>query len=295
MIDLHIHTNYSDGVLSPKEVIEEALKNNIHTISITDHDTIDAYTNEELFNYANKVGIKIIPGVEISTKYKGIGIHILGYNFDINNKKLKEKLNILRNARHEYLYDVSIKLKELGYSINTEKLNKIEAVTKAHIAQDIIKNESNKNLLIEEFRHIPSKGEFIETIMNENCPAYVKKETITPNEVVKLIKKSGGKVILAHPIAYQYEDDLTDNDILNLIKESKVDGIETNYIYIDRFNHKINNIDKWNKIALDNNLITTIGSDFHGYDNIHPKIGLIDEKINLSNEKINEIIEKLSN
>jgi len=294
MIDLHIHTNYSDGVLSPKEVIDEALKNNVHTISIADHDTIDAYTNE-LFNYANKLGINIIPAVEISTKYKGIGIHILGYNIDINNQELKEQLNKFKNNRHKYLSDISTKLKQLGYIINIEKLNQIEAVTKAHIALDIINNKDNKELLIQEFGYIPSKGEFIETIMNENCPAYVKKETISPSFATNLIRASGGKVILAHPVSYQQEDNLSDNDILNLIKEIKLDGIEANYIYIDKFNNKINYINKWNKIALDNNLFTTIGSDFHNHDNIHPKIGLIDENINLSKEKIKEIIEKLSN
>ena len=124
-------------------------------------------------------------------------------------------------------------------------------------------------------------GEFIEKIMNENCPAYVKKETIPPLEAANLIRKSGGKVILAHPVAYQYEDNLTNEEILTLIEEIKPDGIEANYIYIDRFNNKINEIDKWNKFALDNNLITTIGSDFHKYDNIHPKIGLINESIYL--------------
>lgn len=294
MIDLHIHTNYSDGLLSPKEVIDEAFKNNVHTISIADHDTIDAYT-DNLFNYAALKNINIIPAVEISTKYKGIGIHILGYNFNINNQELKDQLNNLRNNRHKYLNDVSDKLNQLGYIINTEKLNQIEAVTKAHIALDIINNQDNKEILIKEFGHIPNMGKFIEKLMNENCPVYVKKETITPLEAANLIRKSDGKVILAHPVAYQYEDNLTDEDILTLIEEIKPDGIEANYIYIDRFNNKINEIEKWNKFALDNNLITTIGSDFHKHDNIHPKIGLIDEEITLSKEKNKKILEKLSN
>ena len=67
IIDLHIHTNISDGALTPKEIIDEAVKNNVHTIAIADHDTIDAYT-KDLFNYAKKSNINIIPAVEISTK-----------------------------------------------------------------------------------------------------------------------------------------------------------------------------------------------------------------------------------
>ena len=109
IIDLHIHTNCSDGILSPKEVIDEAVKNKASVISIADHDTMDAYTIE-LENYVKEKKIKIIPAVEISTKTKKAGIHILGYNLDKNHKKLKETLSILKNARHTYLTSVSIKL-----------------------------------------------------------------------------------------------------------------------------------------------------------------------------------------
>ena len=108
IIDLHIHTNISDGALSPKEVIDEAFKNGINIISIADHDSIDAYTNE-LFNYASNKNIKIINAVEISTKTSKAGIHVLGYNFDIKNENLKKKLAALRNSRHDYLHNVAKK------------------------------------------------------------------------------------------------------------------------------------------------------------------------------------------
>ena len=139
-IDLHIHTNMSDGVLSPKEVIDEAYKNGVTIMAIADHDTIEAY-NEELYNYAENKNIKIINAVEISTKSDKVGIHVLGYNFDINNKELNEKLFALRNARHKYLHDVAEKLNQLGYILNIDKLDQIDAVTKAHIALDIVNNK----------------------------------------------------------------------------------------------------------------------------------------------------------
>ena len=90
-IDLHIHTNCSDGMLSPKEVVDEAVKNGVSTIAICDHDTIDAY-QEELFQYAKSKNIKLVVGVEISTKTNKSGIHVLGYNFDLENQEFKEKL-----------------------------------------------------------------------------------------------------------------------------------------------------------------------------------------------------------
>mgnify|MGYP004478769111 FL=1 len=290
-IDLHIHTSKSDGILTPKEVIDEAMKNNVNVISICDHDTIEAYT-DSLLEYAKKNNIKLIYGVEISTKYKGYGYHVLGYNIDIFNKDLKEELSKIRLARHNYLYEVSKKLNELGYIVNTNELDKIDLVTKAHIANDIINNEKNKDLLIKKFNKIPNKGEFIETLLNENCPCYVEKLSITPYVASCMIKKYGGKVILAHPVAYYYEDKKTIEDITNLLKEMNADGIEGNYIYIDKNNIKHNDIDIWNNLANKLNIVSTIGSDFHNFDNIHPVIGLINEDIKIDK---NDIINKLLN
>ncbi len=291
-IDLHIHTTYSDGALTPKEIIDEAIKNNVNTIAITDHDTTEAYS-EELFNYANSNNIKLTPGVEISTKINKTGIHVLGYNFDLNNKEFHNKLALLRNARHDYLFNVAKKLNELGYIVNTDELDKIEAVTKAHISLDVVSNKANEELLLNNFGHIPSKGEFIETIMNENCPAYVRKETITPVEAAKLIRSANGKVVLAHPVAYTYEDNLSDEELINLAKEMQIDGIESNYIYIDRNNNKINDIAKWNNYAKELNVFTTIGSDFHNFDNLHPVIGLLNEDI--PQIDISKLIDNLTN
>ena len=272
-IDLHIHTNKSDGLLSPKEIIDEAKRKQVQTIAIADHDTVEAYT-DEVYNYAKHNGIELITAVEISTKTKKCGIHVLGYNIDTSSKYLNESLKKIRNARHDYLHNVANKLNEMNYILNINKLDMIEAVTKAHIAMDIISNKTNEKQLLKQFGHIPSKGKFIETIMNENCPAYVKKETVTPKEAAEIIRKAGGKVVLAHPVAYVHEDNLTMNEILEIINDMKADGLEANYIYTDRNNNIVNEIEKWNKFAEENHLFVTIGSDFHMEDGNHAEIGL---------------------
>ena len=189
--------------------------------------------------------------------------------------------------------DVSLKLQNLGYRVNISSLDKIEAVTKAHIALDVINNKQNEERLIENFGHIPSKGEFIETVMNEGCPAYAKKNTISPKEAADLIRLAGGKVVLAHPVAYKYENNLTNDDILDIVRDMNIDAIESNYIYIDRNNNKINECSLWNEFAKKNNLFTTIGSDFHNDDGIRPIIGLVNENLSISDEQINKIIEYL--
>ena len=150
-------------------------------------------------------------------------------------------------------------------------------------------------MLLKTFGHIPSKGEFIETLMNEECPCYVEKETISPKEASMLIREAGGKVVLAHPVCYKYEDGLTDEDTLELVNEMKPDGIEANYIYIERTGNKINECVHWNNFANTHNLIITIGSDFHKYDNVHSDIGLINEEIKLSDKEIDTIINNLLN
>ena len=294
-IDLHIHTNKSDGKLSPKEVIDEAVKNKVSTIAITDHDTIEAY-NDELFNYAKEKNINLIPAVEISTKTKKCGIHVLGYNIDINNEEFKQNLFKLRNARHDYLHNVAEKINDLGYVIDVESLDKIDSVTKAHIASNVVDNPLNEKLLKEKFGYIPNRGEYIEAIMNEGCPAYVKKETATPSLAAEMIRSAGGKVVLAHPVAYTYEDGTTEDDILNLVNEMKADGIEANYIYIHRSNNnkKIDDTAKWTKFADEHNLFTTIGSDFHYDDGIAPLIGLVNEELNLTNEYVDQVLNNLN-
>ena len=294
IIDLHIHTTKSDGALTPMEVVEEAIKNRVSAIAIADHDTIDAYS-DDLFDYAEANNVILIPAVEISTKTKKCGIHVLGYNFNLNNQNFREQLEKLRNARHDYLYGVSEKLEELGYKVNVEELDKIEAVTKAHISLDVISNKENEEILMKNFGHIPNKGEFIETVMNEGCPAYVRKVSITPSEAADLIRSAGGKAVLAHPVCYGYEDGLTDEEILDLVKEMKVEAIEANYLYVDRNDEMHDDTNKWKAFAKENNLISTIGSDFHNKDGLRPEIGFRNTDFTISREEISSILSYLSN
>ena len=291
-IDLHIHTNCSDGQHTPYEIIDIALKNGVSTLSIADHDTVLAYT-DKLAQYAKEKGINIIPAVEISTNYFGVGIHVLGYNFDLDNKELLDCLSKLKNARLDYLINVSKLLNNLGYYINLGKLKELNTVTKAHIASDIITNKKNEDLLIKTFNHIPSKGEFIETLMNEGCPAYTKKFTITPIEASKIIKNANGKVILAHPVAYTHEDNISLSQIDTLIKKMQADGIESNYLYVDRNNMLFDECDFWNNYAKEKNLITTIGSDFHNIDGYHPEIGFAKNNFSLTNRQVTTITKNL--
>lgn len=290
-IDLHMHSNISDGVLTPKELIDTAKENGVDTICIADHDILDAYT-DDLFNYAKENNINLIKGVEISTE-DIVGVHVLGYNIDINNKELIDMLYRLRNARHIYLHDVAKVLSDMGYKINVEKLDKVEAVTKAHISDDIVANKENEKLLLDTFGHIPNRGEFIETIMNEGCPAYVKRASVTPREAANTIRKAGGKAVLAHPVGFKYEDNLDIDEVQRIVDDMNPDGIEAYYLYVDRYNNKIDEIDKWKSFAKKNNKFVTIGSDFHRIDGYKPEIGFVNWDIDISNQELEEILNNI--
>lgn len=130
--------------------------------------------------------------------------------------------------------------------------------------------------------------------IGSNEKTYVKKETVTPKEAAEIIRGANGKVVLAHPVAYVYEDNLTDTDILNIINDMKPDGLEANYLYMSRNNNQINEIEKWNKFARENELFVTIGSDFHNKDGIRPEIGFVNTNFVLKDEVIDEIIANLT-
>lgn len=274
--DLHIHTTCSDGVFSPLEILEMAKKAGANEISITDHDSVNAYS-PEVFLKAKELGINLRVGVEISTNFNGKGVHVLGYDFDRFNSELVSTLNRLKSARQDYLFAVAEKLAELELYVETDKLSTVESVTKKHIALNVIENPKNQTSLMAEFGHVPSYGELIEGLMNEGCKAYTKKFTITPMEASAVIHSAGGKVVLAHPVAYAYEDGAQVSDIETLLDDMHADGVEANYLYVDR--HGVLHDDRalWNDVAYRKNLMVTQGSDFHAFvnDGVHPTIGSV--------------------
>lgn len=285
-----MHSTCSDGVLSPKQIIDKAVENDVKIISITDHDSISAYT-PEIVKYAEDCGITLIKGIEFSTKFKGVGFHILGYNLDLENALLKEAVDKLKNSRKNYLFDVSKKLEELNYVVDTDKLMTLPSITKSHISTNIVGNSKNKDELLKTFGYIPNKGEFIEAIMNEGCPAYTPKFGIAPKEASEIIRDAGGVVVLAHPVAYVHEDKLSPSEIMEVAFDIDADGIEGNYLYVDSKNVPFDECAFWNEQAKENNFVSTIGSYFHRSDGIRPEIGLSNYILSEENfDKIKELL-----
>ena len=258
MLDLHMHTLHSDGSFNVRDLIEKLKEKNIKIAALTDHDTVDGL--QEAKNLCDKYGIKFINGIEISTKYKGREVHILGYFINPNNRKLlafSEKMKKERIIRNEKIIEI---LSEYEIEITQEDILKEikgKVVSKTHLARVLVSKGYSKDI----------KDAFNKYLGLEGI-AYVPKNNLTPLDGIKIIKECDGLAFLAHPklIGLDSED-----EFITLIKEMKeggLDGIET---YYSLFSEE--DILYYEKIAKDFSLIKSAGSDFHGENRKHVDIG----------------------
>ena len=245
--DLHTHTNFSDGSFSPEELLAAAKKLKLNYLGITDHDTVDGIVHlYETGLYPNK-GIKIVPGIEFSVNNPDHDVHLVGYNIDIYNGTLQDKLNDVIEARWIRFNDIMKKLQENGFPIREADVLKVAGTSKSigrsHIARALVKAGFFANV-----------REAFDKMLRKGSPAYVPRYLLELDEVVNLIHKSGGTAVLAHP-------KLVGDD--ELVEEicSKV-GIEALEVFYPL--HDVEDTDKYIKMAEKYNLLITGGSDFHG-------------------------------
>lgn len=271
IIDLHTHTIYSDGVLTPVELIDRARDNGVSVLSIADHDTLGAYEDESTFEQAKKRDIRLIPGVEISAKYRSVGIHVLGLFIDHENDALHNVLKRQHDFRIEYMNRVVDMFEKDGWAIaSKESLLSLGSITKAHISQSIVEHEENFERLKQLFGQIPNRGMFIEAMMNEGCKYFLERETLSPAEAIQAIHDAHGVAIFAHPIASLYED--TDMTALrDVISNTNFDALEAFYYYHDqsRGGAMVTAIDQMTELAQEFGLAVSAGSDYHGPNPAH--------------------------
>ena len=251
--DLHIHSSFSDGCLSPEEIVKEAKDKGIEYISITDHDTIlSQYIIKQ-----NIHGIKIIPGVEFSSEYKGTEIHILGYYIDIENESLKELVKLLQELRIARSKEIVKKLKENNIFINIDDLlaENNHVIGRGNIACELIKKGYVKTYK-EAFNKYLMKGRL----------AYVDGFKIYYKKILKVIKDSKGISVLAHP-GKIYRN----IQIESVIKDMKVYGL--NGIEVYHSAHTKEQINYLYNLSKKHKLIITGGSDFHSMNSNSSLLG----------------------
>lgn len=258
MIDLHTHSTASDGQYSPTELIELAAKNNITTIALTDHDTISGAA--EAKKAAERLGLRFITGIEISAASEIGSMHILGYDIDIKNATLIETCEWFINKRLERGDKIFEFLKEKNVPLTRSSVEKYSAggaLIAPHFARAMIDTGYVKDV----------KDAFDKYLDTPEFKEKTRREKLSPEKSIELIRSAGGLPVLAHPVQLKADLDKLRAVTKNLAAHGLA-GIECYHSA-----HTPELTEEYLKIAKENNLYVTAGSDFHG-EKIKPDIKL---------------------
>lgn len=258
-VDLHVHSNESDGTVTPEELVREAKKTGLSAFALTDHDTTAGL--DRAIACGKEEGVEVVPGIEFSTAYWGRDIHVLGYYMDYHNESFQKQLIEFRNSRNVRNEEMFRRLREFGFEKITEDAL-LEAfdnavITRAHIAKFMV-----------DCGYVKSREEAFQRYIGDNCPCYVERERISPGKAVKLIIEFGGVPVLAHPLLYKLGTEMLDALVVSL-KEDGLKGIEaiySNYNWREQRRLKL--------LAKKHELIFTGGSDYHGTNKKNIKLGV---------------------
>lgn len=249
IVDLHAHTTASDGSYTPTELVRYAKKKGLSAIAITDHDTIAGV--EEAFIEGRKLGIRVIPGAELSTRMDDCDVHMTSLFINCKNEQLIKRLDDMAASRQERNYKMVDKLHEAGFQIDRRDLDALgegKILARGHIAQILIARGYATELK-EALRKYLSKG----------TPGYVQKEVLSPEECIQLVHDAGGLIFVAHLHQIDPQDPEHCKDVARRLIRMGADGLETQYCEFD---------DEWRQateqIAQECGCLRSGGSDFHG-------------------------------
>lgn len=265
MVDLHVHSNRSDGSFSPRELVDYAIEKGLSAFALTDHDTVDGleeaiayaaklrqeYVNS-LRNHANCICPvpEVIPGIEFSTEYQGRDVHIVGLYIDYKNAEFVAQLKDFvdsRDVRNEKMCGL---LQEHGVDITYAQLLTEfpdAVITRAHYAKFLLNHG-----------YVKSMNEAFDRYVGDHAPCFLPREKVTPVQAVKLVLEAGGVPILAHPILYRMSDARLEALVAELKKVGLM-GIEAIYSTYNSGEER-----QIRSLAAKYRLLISGGSDFHG-------------------------------
>lgn len=251
-VDLHMHTNLSDGTLTPSELLERVRATRLKAFAVTDHDTLDGYLGvRELLRDGDP---ELIPGVELSVDCHGDDLHLLGYLFDPDHAGFNAELSRFREERNRRGRLMVQKLEQLGLDVPyDEVLSRAggSVVGRPHVAEAMVRAGV-----------VSGFDEAFKKYIGNEGPAYVPKAKLTPDRAIALVHGAGGVAVLAHPginSMYRYADELAG---------MKLDGLE-----VYHYSHSRQQVRQFKELARRFKLLQSGGSDFHGRHDTEGEIG----------------------
>ena len=277
-IDLHIHTVYSDGELSPKQIIKFSARKGINIVAITDHDNLRGYS--EAKEAANEYGIQLIPGVEITTpKY-----HLLGLNFNPEDKRLNQFIEYSRNIQEEVCRERVEILREQGIPITLEGLKRsapLARLGKGNIKNYFASNKECRDYLRRKHQDLSPNEIFLYYLGRNGIASNLEpKAGVTPKEAIDAIHQAGGIIGIAHP-----PKDIERIEELELLVEQGIDFLEVQPNLKKDYPYE-----KFERFAEENNLPISFGSDYHG-PTMNPR-PMLEQGENILTEELRRLLFK---
>lgn len=254
--DLHCHSVCSDGSDTPLELIIKAKETGLSGISITDHDTIEAYT-PDLFSSAQSLGIRLLPGIEFSSEWKDSTVHVLGYGFDLKSHPLLAFIEEMQKRRNQRNRSILQKLEAKKIIVTEEELASLvtsgmkKTIGRPHIAELMVKKG-----------YVKTFRDAFDDYLKEGASCYVGGFKFTPLDIIQVIHEAKGKAVLAHPHF------IKNGSYLGSLLTFPFDGIECYYGTLLKHQER-----PWVKIAKQKKWIATGGSDYHGAFKSHITLG----------------------
>jgi predicted metal-dependent phosphoesterase TrpH len=248
MVDLHTHSNKSDGSLTPTELVDHAAELGLSAIALTDHDTTEGI--DEAISRGFKKGIMVVPGVELSSEYQGQDVHIVGLCIDHHDYDFCNKLNEFVDSRENRNRKMCAKLTVAGMPVDYDELRNTysdSVITRAHYARFMC-----------EKGYVKSPKEAFERYIGDHSPYFIPREKVTPMDAIKLILSADGIPVLAHPLLYGFGKDRLDTLVCEL-KEAGLVALEAQYCTYTESDER-----EMRTLANKYKLLVSGGSDFHG-------------------------------
>ncbi len=249
MIDLHTHSVFSDGSMTPDQLVVEAQMAELSAVALTDHDSVDGVT--PFLESCVKRGMRGVPGVEISVDGEsGDAMHMLGYFIDHDNAPMKNHLSGIRSNREYRNKKIIESLNAMGLSLTMSEVGAYagsDNIGRLHFAQALVERGYVKN-----------REEAFDKFLAKGKSAYVNRKRLTPQQGIEMIRGAGGLAVLAHPFTLGKGKEALTELVADLVSAG-LDGIEVYYTQQNQKQMKI-----YKAIARQFNLVMTGGSDFHG-------------------------------